>query len=185
MSGRVLALAVLATGCDGVFGLERAGYPADVQVEDCPQTYSAATGAPHKYRLEMELELWRDAAADCRDDSVTHITHLVTWSNRAELQALQDAYGNPFASIRVHVGYARQIGAPPLDKMSFQAVTEGVAPLDSWHPGEPNNLSAGGIQETVMSVSGLEALADDNPRTMRPYLCSCDGVVADRTFALE
>ena len=187
MWARALALAVLATGCDGVFGLERTYAPSDaaIDAEPCPMTYSAVTGATHVYRLEMEMRLWIDAEEDCRNDSASGITHLVTFRDAAELHALQAGFGAQFPFIRVHVGYARNVGAAPLDKLSFQAVTMGPAPMDSWDSVEPNNTSAGGIQETVTSVTGNEDLADDNPNTPRPYVCSCDGISARRDFALR
>src|SRR4051812_744090 len=156
MFGRMLALVGLLAGCDHVFGLDDRSYvDAAFDHELCPASYSPAVGAAHRYRISMANAIWRDAEADCVDDSDLGITHLVTWSDAAELHALQAAYGAQFSFVRVHVGYARNVGAPPLQKESFFAVTGEVAPVDSWAPNEPDNASIV-APETSTSVTGAE-----------------------------
>jgi len=178
MRRRVLALLLLA-GCDQVFGLER-----DPSENACPGTYAPIENAPYLYRLDDRLLDWQAAADECRGDTVAHITHLVVFDDTTDLVAVQSALlGGMPPFVYVHVGYARDASAAPLERASFRSVidTEVYAPL--WNVSEPDNHMQRG--ETIVALGAASKLVDSAPRTPSHFICACDQQVANKTFEVE
>lgn len=199
---RWLGLVVVLAGCDKLFSLEHVDPAADDArvvdtrsidtlvdvspdaVEPCPTGYGPVANAPNRYRMSTGMQTWDSAAADCSNDTVTHVTHLVVIDTAAEMAALR-----PFVNMpppwMVFVGFARDTIAQGGDPTKFTSVTSIPLPYDSplWATGEPDNNLGPPPEETVVFFRNDKDLTDGPPSVVSlPYICECDGIPANQVF---
>jgi hypothetical protein len=177
---------VLCAGCDTVFQLERdldAFVPPDASVDaslaGCPASYQAVPGGETRYLFVPGASKWLGAQADCADDSSPSITHLVEFTDDAEVTAVQTAA--PFLTPwTAWTGYARDTGSNPY---VFYATTGPLLPLTStaWAGGEPDGPAS--QSEETATFFGHNFRVVDGPANFDiPAICECDGRPVTRTF---
>jgi hypothetical protein len=189
------------SGCDLLFQLEHLeprgdaavvgdasdanGDAGDASLELCPVGYVSVANAPvtSVYRYSSLAIDWNAAAVDCRDDSLTGISHLVVFEGVAEVAALR-AFVPALAPWGAHAGYSRDTIAHGGVATQFTSVTgmplSSTSPL--WASLEPDNGGGGGPEEAGTFFANDRNLVDAPIAEVRGYVCECDHIVANQVF---
>ncbi len=186
------AFILFLASCDSVFGLGgrtepdarlQPDVPAEMCGADARYEPIADTPARSPYRIVETSPLsWAEAFDDCRNDSMTGITHLVVFDDLIELASVRAVSPRrPKESWYAWAGYARDHQGPALE---FTAVTGQPLSTTSllWASGEPND----GVQSPKTPTPREETIvwwADNNSGivdgpydwTVEGYICECDG----------
>jgi len=184
-------------GCDVVFRLDDlviddAAVP-DIAIdagEACRADYSVVsdTAPGSKYRFVNSITTWADAEADCENDSLTNITHLVVFDDLLELRGVRnyviaEVVFETGGAFQAFAGYGRNLAD---DWQQFYAVTGEALPKTGppWHTVEPNNGS-GGTPEPVVFFSREYDLMDAPTTFTGTYVCECDHRSVTKVFTLD
>ncbi|HSD90634.1 MAG TPA: hypothetical protein VLB44_24085, partial [Kofleriaceae bacterium] len=197
---RLAWLVLLLGGCDKLFSIDHVDLDKDAQTADtngdaptpvdapeaCPQNYRIVQNTPLSsvYRLGSTPMSWDAAAADCNNDTLTRVTHLIVFDDIAELVAIRP-FVNAAAPWSAYVGYARDTIAQGGDPTMFTSVTG--TPLSAtsmlWGTNEPDNGGGPGLpEETVVFIRDDKDLTDGPDTYPFVYICECDHVPANQVF---
>lgn len=198
---RLAWLVVLLAGCDKLFSIDHID-PTDARIADtsvdtlldgpidapeaCPTNYSIVPNTPLNsvYRLGSTPMSWDAAAADCSNDTLTRVTHLIVFDDIAELVAIRPFVPGVDPWI-AYVGYARDTIQQGGDPTMFTSVT-GI-PLSPtsmlWAANEPDNGGGPSLpEETVVFIRNDKDLTDGPDTYQFIYICECDHVQANQVF---
>jgi len=193
----LVALALALAGCDVVFRLDDLkvddGGTPDIAIdagEACRADYGTVSDTPtrSKYRFVNTYLTWKEAEADCENDSATNITHLVVFDDEAELRGVRnfviaEVVFETGGAFQAHLGYGRNLAD---DATEFYAVTGEALPTSGppWQLNEPNN-GMGGAPEPVVWFSREFDLVDGPTTFMTVYVCECDHRPVTNMFTLD
>jgi len=195
-------LVVLLGGCDKLFSIDHVDLDKDAQTADtsvdprldgpvdapeaCPLDYRPVQNTPLSsvYRYGTSQMSWDAAAADCANDTLTRVTHLIVFDDIAELVAIRP-FVTAAAPWTAYVGYARNTISHGGDPTMFTSVT-GV-PLSPtsmlWAVAEPDNGGGAPMpEETVVFIRNDKNLTDGPDIYPFVYICECDHVPANQVF---
>jgi len=147
----------------------------DALASACPTTYVVQlSGQSSRYRVVDTANSWKNAEADCADDSMT--SHLLVVSSAAEL-----------AAVAVHVDRDRYVGhSDKLADGAWRRVTDepdtypALAALSEppWGAGEPNEGTSGDV---AALAAADQLLHDRDGSEVQAYICECDAYAEDGT----
>lgn len=184
----LLGIALLASGCDRIFGSEFVpGAPVDATIDAMPDAFVFDPSlCPADYMLVLSTGRYRvitmaaTATAhvdDCNDD-LPEGTHLASTETANEAVLIHDALELVPVS-RYYVGVFQPLGAASTDA-DWRVVTGEALPAGLWDGASPDDgdrMENGreNFGAIYSNAAGGTFLYDEHPNVLGGAVCECDG----------